>query len=366
LTAAPTLESPVPPPPSPSPRRYLLFGVVAAVAVAALVVGLVVVFGRTGAAKPHGAASTAPTGSSPATAGYPAGPNLVPATGILFGAWVQPKGNFQQPDRIAAVDALESAIGRKLDIVNTYRRFEEPFPTESDQSFVAGGRTLMLSWVVNDTQEVNSGSIDAQLTNWADRMRDFNHPMLVRLRWEMDRPNLRAEVWSPEDYIEAWKHIQDIFRAEQVENVSWVWCPTAAGFDTDGDAPSFYPGDDRVDWLCANAYPSVAQPALRDVLLPFLQWAAQHPKPVLIGEYGVSRSLTPAQRAKLLSDDAKLFQADTQIRAVSYFDGDPDGNKAPLLWGIRDDDTAVAAFAAMARDPYFNPANQVLASPVPG
>jgi len=291
----------------------------------------------------------------------------VPAqdSGVLLGAYAMATDNtdFAQ---VKAVEELEGRIGRRLDLVHTYSKFNDPFDTMFNVTFQQTGHTLLLSWAGADTRLISGGDYDRAIRTKAQTIKSMNQPVMLEWRWEMDRPNLRAEVWSPEDYIEAWTHIQDIFRAEQVDNVSWVWCPTAAGFAADGDAPSFYPGDDRVDWLCANAYPTVAQPALRDVLLPFLQWAAQHPKPVLIGEYGVSRSLTPDQRAKLLSDDAKLFQADTQIRAVSYFDGDPDGNKAPLLWGIRDDDEAVAAFAAMARDPYFNPANQILTSPAPG
>ena len=43
-------------------------------------------------------------------------------------------------------------------------------------------------------------------------------------------------------------------RREGATNVGWVWCPLATGF-TDGRAQKYYPGDDQVDWLCADVYP---------------------------------------------------------------------------------------------------------------
>lgn len=290
------------------------------------------------------------------------GPAAAPDSGALVGAFSMPSDGTETA-QVEAVEQLEGKIGRRLDIVHTYAKFNEDIASTSNLTFQQTGHTLLLSWAGADTRVITSGEYDRLIRGNATTIKAMRQPVMLEWRWEMDRSNLRAEVWSPEDYIAAWRHIQDIFRAEHADNVSWVWCPTAQGFAPDGDAPAFYPGDDRVDWLCVNAYPTQALPALRDVLTPFLQWAAQHPKPILIGEYGVARGQAPAQRAKALSDDAALFQSDSQIRAVSYFDGDPVGNPQNLLWGIRDDQTVVTAFATMARDPYFNPAKQVLTDP---
>src|SRR4029450_4449018 len=76
----------------------------------------------------------------------------------------------------------------------------------------------------------------------ARRIRALRRPILLRFRWEMDRPNLRATMWSAEDFVAAWRHVRRIFAQERVRNVSWVWCPTAEGFER-GEAPDFYPGD---------------------------------------------------------------------------------------------------------------------------
>ena len=61
---------------------------------------------------------------------------------------------------------------------------------------------------------------------------------------------------SGRDFVAAWDHIRAIFAAVGVKNAAWVWCPTANGFNPDGRAAAFYPGDNKVDWICADAYPS--------------------------------------------------------------------------------------------------------------
>src|SRR5437762_7291649 len=151
-------------------RRPLLLGLTAAVCTAAALV-----LSLCGPA-PHRPPATAPgTGGGPiATFGGPftAGPVLPPPSGALLGAWVKPD-LLTQPARVAAVGDLETALGRPLDFVNTYRRFDEAFPTESDRTFTRTGRPLMLSWAIDDTRLVTSGAQDAAISRWATRVRDF-------------------------------------------------------------------------------------------------------------------------------------------------------------------------------------------------
>jgi hypothetical protein len=45
----------------------------------------------------------------------------------------------------AAVSTLEDQLGRRLDIVNAYRRFDQELLTESDLTFTNRGSTMMIS-----------------------------------------------------------------------------------------------------------------------------------------------------------------------------------------------------------------------------
>ncbi|MFD0594551.1 hypothetical protein ACFQZ4_20735 [Catellatospora coxensis] len=93
--------------------------------------------------------------------------------------------------------------------------------------------------------------------------------------------------------------------------------------------PDYYPGDDQVDWTCVDVYAGSELTPLADLLEPFLHWAAAHPHPIMIGEYGVSRAWTAGQRASWLRDATTVFRRNTQIKAVLYFESNPDNRTPP-------------------------------------
>jgi hypothetical protein len=88
---------------------------------------------------------------------------------------------------------------------------------------------------------------------------------------------------------------------------------------------------------------------------PFLGWAAQHPRPIIIGEFGVAKAWGSAARAAWLRDAERTFKANPQIKAVAYFESDPEGNGPTKQFRLTGDKAAFKAFHAMATDPYFNP-----------
>ena len=199
-----------------------------------------------------------------------------PEQGAWIGAWVDPTTPTQE-GRVEAVAEFEARLGRPLDLVNSFHDWTDEFPTPADVEVVNQGRRLMVSWAGTDTRVIASGRYDDFIRDRARAVRDLRVPMLIRWRWEMDRPNLRASVWSPEDYIAAWERLRRIFAEEGAANAGWVWCPLASGFP-EGRAQPYYPGDDQVDWLCADVYPGLRQdsPSPRDSEA-FLDWAVDHP-----------------------------------------------------------------------------------------
>ena len=294
-----------------------------------------------------------PTGIATNGGPFQSGPFQAPREGAYVGAWIKPDA-LTHVGRLAAVDSLQAGLGRRLKIVNTYRRFDQLVGTDSDKEFVAQGSTLMVSWATGDNRSILAGEHDALIRRQADAIRQVGQPVLLRMRWEMDRPNLRATMWSGADYIAAWKHVRQVFAAEQTRNVSWVWCPTAEGFAR-GDAPDFYPGDDQVDWTCVDVYAGENYRPIGELMDPFLRFAAQHPKPIIIGEFGVARAWGSAARAAWLTDAEQTFKANRQIKAITYFESNPDGNGLKKQFQLAGDKPAFQAFHSMTKDPYFNP-----------
>jgi hypothetical protein len=284
---------------------------------------------------------------------FQAGPVRAPRKGALVGAWIKPD-ELTHVGRLAAVDSLEANLGRPLSIVNTYRRFEQMVGTSSDKELLAQGATLMVSWATGDNRSILDGEHDDLIRRQAVSIRKLHRPVLLRVRWEMDRPNLRPTMWSGADYIAAWKYVRQIFQQERVKNVSWVWCPTAEGFIR-GDAAPFYPGDDQVDWTCVDVYAGETFAPIAELMGPFLQWAAGHPKPIIIGEFGVAKAWGSAGRAAWLRDAERTFKVNPQIKAIAYFESDPEGNGPTKQFQLTGDKAAFKAFHALAKDPYFNP-----------
>jgi hypothetical protein len=259
--------------------------------------------------------------------------------------------SYTDPARISAVETFERALGRQLDIVQTYHKWEDLFPTSFDRYVAARGDILLLSWAGTKPSEIVDGRYDSMIRRRAEALKSLGTTVLLRWRWEMNRPNLRSEIPSPSGYVEAWKHIRAIFDDVETDNVDWVWCPSANGFE-DTDGAQYYPGDDQVDWLCADAYTLYPNEPLEDVLAPFLAWAKSHADlPVVIGEFGTHQG-KPGARAAWLDDAMSYLRRSRQVKAVVFFEStiSPAGR-----YDISEEPSALAAMRKWGQTSWLNP-----------
>lgn len=319
--------------------------------------------GSPGTARPSSGTEVEDGGRAPAWAGPRASPSIEwhggaraprpPEQGAWIGAWAKPALGTAQ-SRMSALAEFEHQLGRQVDVAHVFHEWRDEFPTEDDRAFAAGGRTVLLSWAGTDTRHLQSGADDELIRARARALKEWGAPVLLEWRWEMDRPNLRAEVWSAEDYVAAWKHLRAVFAEEGVDNAAWVWCPLASGF-ADGRAQAFYPGDDAVDWVCADTYPGRTVKPFSVAVGPFLDWAQHRPKPVLIGEFGMKESRGEQRRQDWLAETAAFVKTVPQIKGLVYFDSDRTGaDRKPYDMSLRNAPESMAMFARTARDPWFD------------
>lgn len=96
---------------------------------------------------------------------------------------------------------------------------------------------------------ITSGAHDTYIKSWANTLKTYNKPVMLRFAHEM---NGNWYPWSeqvngnaPGDYVAAWKHVVDVFRAEGATNVQWIWAPNVQqpGIST----AALYPGSSYVD-----------------------------------------------------------------------------------------------------------------------
>jgi hypothetical protein len=271
-----------------------------------------------------------------------------PDHGALFGAWVTPEV-YTQEGRVQAVQDFESRIGRPLAFVHVFHDFDDAFPSPADLAFVQRGSDLLLSWSGTDTRSITAGDFDATIRGMAQSVKALKAPIWIRWRWEMNRPNLRSSVWGPADYVAAWRHIRAIFTAEGVTNAAWVWCPLASKFTSD-DGAAYYPGDDEVDWLCADVYPEGGR-SFADVIGPFMAWAAGHPQPVMIAEFGASAD-AGVDRSAWLTAAFDYVEHQPRIKALAYFEGVTEG-PPPYDYRLQPGTPELAALSKAVNRPYF-------------
>jgi len=132
----------------------------------------------------------------------------------------------------------------------------------------ARGATPLLTWEPYDWSQgvdqpefalkrIESGQFDDYARRYAGALKSWGRPVMLRFAHEM---NGNWYPWSEAvngnatgDYVAAWRHLHDIFAAEGVKNVSWVWSPNVV---YPGSLPlrGLYPGDAYVDIVGIDGY----------------------------------------------------------------------------------------------------------------
>ncbi|MBU4376167.1 MAG: discoidin domain-containing protein [Candidatus Omnitrophica bacterium] len=121
--------------------------------------------------------------------------------------------------------------------------------------------------------EIINGDFDSYIQNWAFEAKAYGKPLWVCFDGEMngdwhngsgaanggatlDGYGDPTKPDGPEIYIDAWRHIHDIFEAVGADNVAWVWSVNNSDWPREpwNKFQNYYPGDDYVDWLGVDGY----------------------------------------------------------------------------------------------------------------
>jgi hypothetical protein len=96
--------------------------------------------------------------------------------------------------------------------------------------------------------EIAKGVYDSYIKTWAEKARDVQTPLFIRLGHEMNDPY--RYPWGPqnnkpEDFVAAWRHVHFIFSQVGATNIIWIWSPHPAY----NNFYAYYPGDKYVDFV---------------------------------------------------------------------------------------------------------------------
>ncbi len=294
---------------------------------------------------------------------------------VLFGA--NPGG--ANDGRLGELNDLETSINRPLDFVRVFEVWDSPFPTAYHDTLVSSNHQMLLSvrpkkldgsfiaW--RDIADAQPGtSIHDELVVWIERVRAIGDPVWFTFNHEPEVVENIANG-TDQDFIDAWRRVVDEFRTRNVTNVEFVWIMTDYSFavpSTDRrHAPKWYPGDDVVDYMAADAYnwsgcrPNEQNPwrTMTDIIEPFRQFGLSHPdKGLMLAEWASTETAgdNGAAKAAWIGDVSQLLQQPgwEQFMAIAYFN-QPDPRYPACAWNVDSTQAALDAFRVMANHPYY-------------
>jgi beta-mannanase len=302
--------------------------------------------------------TTTPPTTSP-SAGGGLSDILVPARGALWGS-------------SSVTPELETRVGRQFDIVKLYEDWTSNSPTPSEAR-LSPARILYIALTSRTFDaspdrcwaDIAAGRLDADLHRHAANFKTFGRKLFFSFDIE---PETRdgpcspgnAIAGSPAAFVAAWRHIKDVFDADGVTNLVYVW--NVVGSDARLSS-SFYPGDAYVDWIAWDPYNwytchNSSWASFGDKVQPFYDWLQQHglgDKPFMLSEYGsVENPADPNAKGNWFTDiPATIQNRLPNLKAIVYFNGwdGPSG----CTFRLDSSAASLAGFARLGQDSYLNP-----------
>jgi hypothetical protein len=282
-----------------------------------------------------------------------------------------------RPSAPSDFSSRESQFGRKFDGHMYY------LPTSVSSTDLAGPHWslatdhvpfVILSWSTGNNPNtiipgIAAGKYDSQIASFAAAVKSQLSPyghILIRPFWEF---NFTGSEWNgihygnnPAVFIAAWRHFVNIFRAQHVANVKWLWNPIRIGGNQAQDPVPYYPGSAYVDWIGLDAYPKNQWLTLQQLATTsggnsgfnWYQTFSAYGKPLMFGEVGILPasaygSGAPSRATWWADAMSELRHSITNVKAIEYFDSDTAYDWRYDASGAAPGDSGAAALAA-ARD----------------
>jgi hypothetical protein len=306
-----------------------------------------------------------------------------PAPSVYWGAWIgEQLTGTQAPWDMNAVAKFEDLTGKPVSTLQFASPWQKRcsatwsyynFDTVAMSNIVNHGAIPFFTWssaaaCTSDQSDfqlakVAAGKWDSYITSWAQAARNWGRPFFLRFDAEQ---NGTWNSWSAgvngntaADFVNAWRHVHDVFVSVGATNATWVWCPNIDPYNVFTDIASLYPGDPYVDWTCLDGYNFGTNPAKPGGWRTFDQAysSTYHrivdtiapSKPMIVGE--VASSEYGGSKAAWITDmlSVQLPVNYPAVKGVLWFDK-YDGS---LDWPIETSASATQAFAQAIQSPYF-------------
>ena len=173
-------------------------------------------------------------------------------------------------------------------------------------------------------KNIIAGLSDSYIRTQANICKSFGYPIYMRFGAEFDLNQGGLWATNPTNFINCWKHVVDIFRAQGANNVIWVWNPNYSECGALHPARDYYPGDNYVDWVGIDMYQSGDNVDPAQQMAPLYNEYGSR-KPIGIFEWAVnsypwtSVNTPDAKRAEYMNKFFDAVEARPNVKLVSYW-----------------------------------------------
>lgn len=175
--------------------------------------------------------------------------------------------NIFSPESLTNASILTSfgnSLGIKFSSAKWFSDWSYGFESDMARNFHNQGVIPDLSWEpINGPggfsyNNVLAGQYDNYLNNYATSVRNLGFPVRITLAPEMngdwEQYYIDANGNTAENFKSFWRYTVDKFRAQGVNNVSWIWSPNVHFSGEPYSYANFYPGDNYVDYVGLQGY----------------------------------------------------------------------------------------------------------------
>lgn len=176
-----------------------------------------------------------------------------PESGCILGAYIDldpslSKTFIDQNNRPRKLPSeFEKIVGKKHGMYFFYLGYGQPLPSDWVRKLAAEKRYVHIALEPNDG--LNAVQDNAYLRKLARDIRATGAEVFLRFASEMNGPWVNYNG-NPNLYRKKFRLVAKVMR-EEAPNVAMTWCPY---FRPESVIPSYYPGDDVVDWVGVNMY----------------------------------------------------------------------------------------------------------------
>jgi mannan endo-1,4-beta-mannosidase len=249
-----------------------------------------------------------------------------------------------EPSTYQPISAFGLVAGVKPNLDGYFSGWPEPFKVGFARTALAHGAATLIQLDPTDASltALADGYYDGYLRSYADAVRNFGHPVVLGFGHEM---NATWYSWGyghvrPKVFVEAWRHLVNVFRQAGADNVTWLWT-IQADVRRSGPIQEWWPGRQFVTWVGIDGYyyrPSDTFATVFGHTIAQVRSFSQNP--ILLSETAVGPAA--GQPAKI--QDLFRGMASYGTLGLVWFDITQDGGIYHQDWRIEDSAAAEHSF----------------------